>query len=304
MVGEFVVPSAIAAAVSLSSAPAVAVPPSVALDPSLFSTAAATLEVGPLDPSASVAPSLGEDWEFVFRNADYLLWGAAITVVLTLASILLGFLAGFPAGAIEVYGSGYSRAFVRKTGVLLRGTPILVIMIYMYFVLPIDPILGAAERTLNGAEFLFGPTPITVPTDVPDAFIAATLALGLRSAAYQSQIFRGALQSIDEGQMEAARSIGMSRLEAIRHVMVPQALRRSVPGFQNEFTIVLKDTSIAFAIGLAELLKRSHDLFIQETTAVLEVILFISLIYFVLTFGTNRLLDYLSYRFAIPGESP
>lgn len=243
---------------------------------------------------------LGDDWAFVYRNREYLLWGVATTIALTLSSLVLGFLAGFPAGAIEAYGSGYSRAFVRKFGVLLRGTPILVIMIFTYFVLPIDVGIAAV---LGAIEVVLGPTPFTVPTDVPDAFIAATIALGLRSAAYQSQIFRGALGSIDEGQMEAARSIGMSRLEAIRHVIVPQALRRSVPGFQNEFTIVLKDTSIAFAIGLGELLQRSQDLFIQQTTAVLEVILFISLIYFVLTFSTNRTLDYVSNHFAIPGES-
>ncbi|WP_049924462.1 amino acid ABC transporter permease [Halopiger djelfimassiliensis] len=250
-----------------------------------------------------VGNHLGEDWAFVVRNADYLLWGTAITIALTVTSLLLGFLAGFPAGAIEAYGSGSPRAFVRKFGVLLRGTPIIVIMIFTYFVLPIEVVLGSVEAVLRAIEFVLGPTPFTVPTAVPEAFFAATIALGFRSAAYQSQIFRGALQSIDEGQMEAARSIGMSRLEAIRHVIVPQALRRSVPGFQNEFTIVLKDTSIAFAIGLGELLKRSHDLFTQQTTAVLEVILFISLLYFVLTFTTNRTLDFVSNRFAIPGES-
>ncbi|AXR76655.1 ABC-type amino acid transport system, permease component [Natrarchaeobaculum sulfurireducens] len=280
---------------------ALAVSLSALLDPSVSVSIADAIQPAFLE--GFVSTYLGDDWQFVYRNADYLLWGAGVTVLLTLTSILLGFIAGFPAGAIEVYGSGYSKAFVRKTGVLIRGTPILVIMIFTYFVLPIEIVLVAAELGLRALEFVLGPTPVAVPTDVPEAFIAATIALGFRSAAYQSQIFRGALQSVDDGQMEAARSIGMSRLEAIRHVMVPQAMRRSVPGFQNEFTIVLKDTSIAFAIGLGELLKRSHDLFIQETTAVLEVIIFISLIYFVLTFGTNRLLDYLSYRFAIPGES-
>ncbi|QSX00722.1 amino acid ABC transporter permease [Haloterrigena alkaliphila] len=267
--------------------------------------AAVTLPVGQLLPigEETVGRLLGEDVEFVYRNAEYLLWGAVISVLLTVTSILLGFLAGFPAGAIETYGSGYSRAFVRKFGVLLRGTPILVIMLVTFFVLPYGIVHGAVEALLGALDFVLGPTPFTAAVDVPGAFVAATLALGFRSAAYQSQIFRGALQSIDEGQMEAARSIGMSRLEAIRHVIVPQALRRSVPGFQNEFTIVLKDTSIAFAIGLAELLKRSEDLFIEQTTAILEVIVFISLLYFVLTFTTNRTLDYVNNRFAIPGES-
>ncbi|GAB3678048.1 amino acid ABC transporter permease [Halopiger thermotolerans] len=258
---------------------------------------------GLLPTEEQVARRFGEDWGFVYRNAPYLLGGAVITVALTLTSLLLGFLAGFPAGAIETYGDGYSRAFVRKFGVLLRGTPILVIMLITFFVLPIEIAIGALEWTLRAIDLVLGPTPFAAPTDVPNAFFAATLALGLRSAAYQSQIFRGALQSIDEGQMEAARSIGMSRLEAIRYVIVPQALRRSVPGFQNEFTIVLKDTSIAFAIGLGELLMRSEALFTQRTTAVLQVILAISLIYFVLTFTTNRTLDFVSNRFAIPGES-
>ncbi|UWG47466.1 ABC-type amino acid transport system, permease component [Halanaeroarchaeum sp. HSR-CO] len=215
------------------------------------------------------------DWGFVFQNADYLAGGLWLTIQLTVASILVGFLAGFPAGVIEVYGGRYSATPVKVVGTVLRGTPLLVILIFAYFVFPIG-----------------------------SAFIAAVLGLGLRSAAYQSQIFKGALKSIGEGQMEAARAIGMTKLEAIYHVIVPQALRRSIPSFQNEFTIVLKDTSIAFAIGFAELLTRSYDLFVQRTTAVLEVILFVSAIYFVVTFTTNRALDYVAEIFKIPtGES-
>ena len=218
------------------------------------------------------------DWAFILSNADTLLSGLVITVGLTLTSLSLGFLLGFPAGAIEVYADGPLKRLVRVAGVVLRGTPIVVIMLVLFFVVSISQ----------------------------SAFITATVGLGLRSAAYQAQIFRGALQSVDEGQLEAARSIGMGKLEAIRHVVVPQALRRSMPGFQNEFTIVLKDTSIAFAIGLAELLTQGYNLFTQSgrSTAVLEVFLVISAIYFVLTFATNRGLDRLSDYYAIPsGEN-
>jgi polar amino acid transport system permease protein len=218
------------------------------------------------------------DWTFVIDNLDYLLGGAAVTVGLTVAALALGTLLGFPAGAIEVYADGLPQRLVATSGVLLRGTPIVVIMLVLFFVVSISQ----------------------------SAFVTAAVGLGLRSAAYQSQVFRGALQSVDEGQLEAARSVGMSRLEAIRHVVVPQALRRSMPGFQNEFTIVLKDTSIAFAIGLAELLTRGYDLFTQSgrSTAVLEVFLAISAMYFVLTFATNRGLDRVSEYYAIPsGES-
>jgi polar amino acid transport system permease protein len=226
------------------------------------------------------------DWTFVFGSWEQLLLGTVVTILLTATSLALGFLAGFPAGAIEVYGSGWVREVVSTGGVLLRGTPIVVLIVLFFFGLPI-PSLGS----------------IPVLDIRLSAFVAATLALGLRSGAYQSQVFRGAIQSISSGQMEAARSVGLSRRQAIRHVIFPQAVRRSIPGFQNEFTIVLKDTSVAFAIGLAELLTRAENLYLQpgRDTAIMEVIIVISAIYFVLTFATNRTLDYLGEVYAIPG---
>jgi len=226
------------------------------------------------------------DWGFVRDNWRYLAGGLWWTVCLTLTSITLGFLFGFPAGAIEVYGDGILASLVRTAGVVMRGTPIVVILIFAYFVLPVNDLL-----------------PFHRFTPVSDAFVAATVGLGLRSAAYQAQLFRGAIRSVSGGQMEAARSIGLSKVDSVRYVVVPQALRRSIPGFQNEFTIVLKDTSVAIAIGLAELLTRSQDLFVQQTTAITEIILAISLVYFVITFGTNRALDYVGSRYEIPGET-
>ena len=235
------------------------------------------------------APLQATDWQFILANWQYLLYGTVVTVLLTVASLALGFLVGFPAGAIEVYGSGYLREAVTTVGVILRGTPIVVLIVLFHFGLPI-PRLWTVEVAGNDL-FQLG------------VFLAATLALGLRSGAYQAQVFRGAIQSIGEGQMEAARSVGLSKLGAIRHVVFPQALRRSVPGFQNEFTIVLKDTSVAFAIGLAELLTRAENLYLQpgRDTAVVEVIVAISAVYFVLTFTTNRALDHLEDVYAVPG---
>ena len=237
---------------------------------------------------SALAPLQGDavdDWAFVLRNMDYLLGGTLVTIGLTVASILLGFLVGFPAGAVEVYGDGPLKRLVSGIGVVLRGTPIVVILVVIYFVVGV-PQVNLGVYTISSAV------------------MAGILGLGFRSAAYQSQIFRASLASVDDGQLEAGRAIGLSQFEAVRHIVVPQALRRSIPGFQNEFTIVLKDTSIVFAIGLAELLTRGYDLFAEQTTAVLEVILVISAIYFVLTFATNRALDYLGDRYAIPeGEA-
>lgn len=211
-------------------------------------------------------------WQFIWEHLPLIIEGLWVTIKLTITSLLLGFVVGFPAGIIEVYGDTYSKTVVRNVGVVLRGTPILVIIVFAYFVFQISP-----------------------------AFLAALLALGLRSAAYQSQIFRGALESVSGGQMEAARAVGLSKRQSIQHVIVPQALRRSIPSFQNEMTIVLKDTSIAYAIGLAELLTITQNLFVQKTTAIFELIVFASLLYFMLTFTTNRGLERLQRTFAIPG---
>ena len=214
-------------------------------------------------------------WEFIYENRGFLFEGLLFTLGLTATSIVLGFGVGLPAGIVETYGDGLGRRLVDRVGVLLRGTPIVILLALFFFV-----------------------TPLNI-----SAFVAATLGIGLRSAAYQSQIFRGSLQSVSEGQMEAARSVGLSKAEAIRHVTVPQALRRSIPGFQNEFTIVLKDTSVAYAIGLGELLTNGTQLYLtaEGNTAVLEIFLVISAVYFVLTMTANRSLDLLGRVYAIPG---
>lgn len=245
-------------------------------------------------PATALAVQSGGEtaWEFIWANREFLLYGTAVTVLLTLTSLGLGIVAGLPAGAVETYGSGRGKWLVERVGVVIRGTPIVVILAFTFFVLPVPLPTGTVE--VGGLSVGL------------NAFTAATLGLGLRSGAYQSQIFRGALQSVDDGQLEAARSVGLSKLGAIRHVALPQALRRSVPGFQNEFTIVLKDTSVAFFIGLSELLTRGFNLFTQpgKSETVFHVLLAISAIYFVLTFTTNRALDRLNDAYAVPtGDS-
>jgi polar amino acid transport system permease protein len=89
-------------------------------------------------------------------------------------------------------------------------------------------------------------------------FLAGSLALGFASGAYQSEIFRGALQSVAPGQMTAARAIGMSRIKAIRHIILPQAIRLALPAWGNEATLVLKDSTLVFAVGVPEMLRRAQ----------------------------------------------
>ena len=109
------------------------------------------------------------------------------------------------------------------------------------------------------------------------------------------------INSIPEGQMVAARSLGMSKLSAIRYIILPQMLRLSVPGWSNEFTIVLKDTSIAFSIGVIELMRQGRYIYVNNPDYVLPVFLFIALIYFILVVSANKTLSYLEKKYKMSG---
>ncbi|WP_297549418.1 amino acid ABC transporter permease [Thermococcus sp.] len=162
--------------------------------------------------------------------------GAKITVVLSILSILLGLLIGLPIAIIETYGGKTLRYVAMVYEGTLRGIPLLAIYMVIFFSMPLI-------------------TGIGLP-----AFWAAVLGLGLRSSAYQSQIFRSTIQAVGEGQVEAAYSLGMSKLEVLRYIVLPQALRMAVPAWMNEYVIVLKDTSVALAVGIVELTRQAQYL--------------------------------------------
>ena len=115
-------------------------------------------------------------------------------------------------------------------------------------------------------------------------FTAAVIGLALRSSAYQAQIFRSAINSIPDGQNIAARSIGMSKTQSIRYVVIPQVLRLCIPSWSNEFTIVLKDTSIALALGVPEILRVAGQIYAipKYFDLVLPILLLVAAIYFII----------------------
>ncbi len=157
--------------------------------------------------------------------------GLVVTLLLTACSILLGTALGVVLATGRSYASWPIAYLILIYEKVLRGIPLLVLFFLIYFGLP--------QIGIN-----------------MDPFTAAVVGLGFRSSAYQAQIYRGAINSIPEGQIHAAFSLGMSKLKAIRHVIIPQMLRLSIPGWSNEFTILLKDTSLAFGIGVIELMRQ------------------------------------------------
>lgn len=208
--------------------------------------------------------------------------GVPNTILLTLGLLGLGLLAGFPLAFAQVYGYRPIRWLCKGYEQIFRGIPALVLILIFH---------SGLARSFN----------VLLPT-----FTSALIALGLRSSAYQSQIFRGAIQAVSSGQMMAARSIGMSKLQAIRHIILPQAFRLSIPPWTNEYSSVLKDTSLASAIGVVELMKKATLLMptIQYRMGarwILVLLMVAALIYLVLTYAGNWGLGFLENRVRIPG---
>jgi polar amino acid transport system permease protein len=202
--------------------------------------------------------------------------GLAVTIALTLSSVFVASILAI----LMAIGRCYSRQPIPFLILIyervFRGIPLLVIFILLYF--------GLAQAGI-----------------IIDVFMAAVIGLALHSTAYQIQIFRCAINSIPEGQFTAARSLGMSNFQAMRHIILPQMLRLSVPGWSNEFTIVLKDTSITIAIGVVDLMRQGRYVIVREPSSALYILLFIALLYFILVFSINRGLSYLEKRYKISG---
>jgi polar amino acid transport system permease protein len=194
--------------------------------------------------------------------------GLPTTLALTFLSLLVGFLVGIGLALMRVYGpielqwisSGYEKIF--------RGIPLLVLL----FIFGI-----ALLRLFLWAGSLFNAL-----------FVAAIFALALRSAAYQSEIFRGAIMSVDPGQMMAARSLGMTDYQATRRIVLPQALRLSMPGWTNEYAVVIKDTSLVSAIGIPEMLYHGQAFIWTYPALFLGIIIVLSIIYFIFTYPVTK----------------
>lgn len=210
-------------------------------------------------------------WEIGPRLLD----GTAVTLELTAICITSGFIIGLAVSLGRVYGNklvyGITTTFVE----MVRGTPLLVQLFIIYYGLPDVGIL------LN-------------------PLLAAGIALGINTSAYQAEYFRGAIQSVNTGQMTAARSIGMSRFGAIKSIILPQALRLAIPSWSNELIYMLKYTSLAFTVGAPELMAKAK-IIAARNFRYLEVFIIVAFIYIIIVTGFTKVLDYVEERVKIPG---
>ena len=186
--------------------------------------------------------------------------GVATTFAISIFSFLLGLAVGLPLAFIRTYEEGL-RFLVDVFEKIFRGIPEIVLLLLFYF----------------GVGAIF-------PFPFQNAFFTAVFVLGLRSAANQSQIFKGAIRGVGEEQMQASRSLGFSRLRSIAHVMVPQVFIFSTPGLGSEYALLVKDSSYAFVIGVPEIMSIADTIRSTPPYDVVTPYLSAALLYILLTF--------------------
>ena len=195
-------------------------------------------------------------FELFAQTYPRLLQGLWMTIELTLVSLLIAAVLGLLFGLLSVSRTTFLRGISRVYIDIIRGTPLIVQVFFIYFGIP-----SALNMRL-------------------DAFIAGVIALSLNAGAYTAEIVRGGIQSIDKGQMEAARSLGLPYTMAMRRVVLPQAIKTMIPAIVNQCIITLKDSSLVSVIGLAELTQTGR-LIIANNFESLKMWIIIGVMYFI-----------------------
>lgn len=207
-------------------------------------------------------------WNFAVIPEKFILFrdAALLTLEITTLGIIAGLVLGLIVALGKISGNRAARSAASAYIFTIRGTPLLLQLFIIYYGLT---------------------TVVTIPP-----FPSAIIALGVHNGAYIAEIFRGSIQSIHYGQMEAARSLGMTRRKAMRRIILPQAFKRAVPPLGNQFIIALKDSSLASTIAVPELLLRGRQLG-SSTFMYMEMLIIVAIWYLlmtsVLTYGVHRL---------------
>ena len=209
--------------------------------------------------------------DLMINSIPLLIVGAGITIQITAISVAIGLVIGMFVGVARVSNIRPLRWLAAVYVDFLRGTPLLVQIFLIYFALPV--LLG--NRV--------------------DPFIAAITACGINSGAYIAEIFRAGIQAIDDGQMEAGRSLGMTWWQTMWYIIIPQAFRNIVPPLGNEFIALLKDSSLVSVIGFEELTRRGQ-LIIARTYGSLEIWICVAIIYLIMTLTISRFVAFLEER--------
>lgn len=211
------------------------------------------------------------NWAGVIDFIPALLEGLRYTLLVSVVGLLIGFALGAIFGLMRISRFGVLRALASVYIEVFRGTPLLVQAMWIYFALP-----------------------LLIEVRIP-SLSAGIIVIGLNAGAYISEIVRGAVQSVDKGQMEAGRSLGMNLRDTMRYVIWPQAFRRMVPPLGNQFIITIKDTSLLSVILVPELIFQGRLIASNHFNAV-EIYTTVALFYLVITLTLSGVLRIVEKR--------
>jgi len=225
----------------------------------------------------------GLDFSVVWENLSYFfigrypkgtLGGVVLTLYLAVVSLALSFIGGLVLGLLSVSRNRLLRWGSMTVIQTIRGMPLLMVIFWMFFLLP--AMLGGGMT----------------------AAWTIIVALTLFTSAYMSEIVRAGITGIPKGQMEAAISTGLSHGQAMFYIILPQALRNMIPSFVNQFVSMIKDTSLAFIVGVTELTQIATQINNRTMLYPTEIFLFIAVIYFIMCFAFTELSRWLERRLA------
>lgn len=211
----------------------------------------------------------------VDNRYKFILEGVGNTLLISLISVIIGTLIGIVIAIVNSYNketkkmkilSGICKLYVS----IIRGTPVLLQLMIMYYVI---------FRDIRDANLI----------------VIASLAFGINSGAYVSEIIRAGIESIDKGQMEAGRSLGLSYFQTLKLIILPQAIKNILPAIGNEFITLIKETSVAGYIGVRDLTKAS-DIIASRTYDYFFPLIIAALIYLIIILGVTKILNIFERR--------
>jgi len=214
------------------------------------------------------------DWSVVWQHRDALAWGTATTLLLTVATMAIAVPCGIVVAALRLYAVAPVRTVATAYVELFRNLPLILVVFWAFYVVPI--LIGV------------GLSPLAT----------GLAALALNVTAYNAETFRAGINSIRRGQVEAAVALGMSRMQALRRVVLPQAGRRILPVLASTWVSLFKDTSLVSVIAVSELAYTSMQIRAQ-TFRVLEMLTAMAVIYWLLGYPQAKLVDWIQRRYAV-----
>ena len=216
---------------------------------------------------------MGLDFSVIPKYLDIVLLGAVWTIAITAGAAVVSFFGGIVLAVIALYAPAVVRWPFRIFSFLFLGTPLLLQLFLIYFGL------------------------VQIGIDVP-AFMAGVIGLGLHFAVYNSELFQTSILAVDKGQAEAARTLGLSRMQALRKVIVPQAVRDVIPPIGNNMIALLKDSALVSVIGVSEL-TLSAQRAIGSTYRPFEFYVLVAIIYYIINLVMEAVLRQFERRIQV-----